>query len=74
MIYTIESDVPLKETKGRPPSVERQIMKALNVGQSFLIEDAARAMHARWTAPKLTPAKYSIRKVVGQGWRVWRVA
>lgn len=72
MTYAIESGIPVQGQVGRPASEERKTMRALQVGQSFLIDDADRAQHARWLGPKLE-GKFSIRKV-GDGWRVWRVA
>jgi hypothetical protein len=58
---------------GRPPSEERSAMRGLDVGESFLIDDERRAMHARQIACKLKPMKFSVIKS-REGWRVWRTA
>jgi hypothetical protein len=71
--YTIEDGVPMTMRKGRPASEERQTMRALQVGQSFLIPDAERAQHARWTATRMPGMKFSVLKS-REGWRVWRTA
>lgn len=70
MSYVIEQDVPLRT--GRKPSKERQTMKILDIGQSFLVPDAGKVSLVRRLAFKLPPKRFSVQKERG-GWRVWRV-
>lgn len=73
MSYVIESNVPLPTKRGRPPCQERAVMVDLEVGQSFLIDDAERAHAARCVVRKLAPKRFTILKQ-RDGWRVWRLA
>lgn len=49
-------------------------MLALEIGQSFLIEEEKKAQLARTLNCRLAPRKFSVRKIGRQGWRVWRLA
>lgn len=74
MSYAIEAAVEMPpEYRGRPPSQERLAMLALEVGESFLITDEARVNLVRTLNRKLAPKCFCVRKIAGQGWRVWRV-
>lgn len=72
--YAIEDNVaPMPRYRGRPPSDELMTMRDLLVGQSFLIADEGRAQHARMISKRVAPGrKFTVRKVPGEGWRVWR--
>jgi uncharacterized protein (DUF2249 family) len=66
----IDHNVPLPSPVRSPIG---QAMRDLEVGQSFLITDPAdyARVRARWS--NHAPAKFAMRKVPHQGWRVWRI-
>lgn len=72
--YAIESGIerPEKLTLGRPITKERELMCAMEVGQSFLLTDHSRYEYVRSIQTRLKPKKFSTRKQP-DGWRVWRL-
>jgi hypothetical protein len=72
--YVLESGIerPERLTQGRPLSQERELMCAMEVGQSFLLTDHGRYEYVRSIQTRLKPKKFSTRKQDG-GWRVWRL-
>lgn len=66
---TIESGIPCPPRGNSPITAA---MRAMAVGESFLIAEAADYQKARGAWASLKPKKFAIRKVPHQGWRVWR--
>jgi hypothetical protein len=50
-----------------------QAMRALEVGESFMVTDEADYIKARARWSDYLPRKFAMRKVPSEGWRVWRV-
>jgi uncharacterized protein (DUF2249 family) len=50
-----------------------QAMRALEVGESFMVTDEADYTKARARWSNHAPAKFAMRKVPHVGWRLWRV-
>lgn len=80
MSYVIENDIPLpKAKKGSggnfvgPQSEWTKALYALEPGQSVLTPFYNEFKSAEQVILRQRPKKFAIRKVDGQGWRVWRI-
>lgn len=73
MNITIEQNIPIPIRNAGKKSPVRRALEALQPGESFLVEEFKAAMLARDAIPDLRPAKFTSRKIIGEGWRFWRV-
>jgi hypothetical protein len=79
--YTIEDDIPLPpcDSRGRggsprkPQTQWTQMLDVLAPGQSMLTGDHREAKAADQFKVRRPEKKFTIRKIAGQGWRVWRL-
>ena len=70
----LEDNIPLSapQSRGARPSVLRQSMHDMKVGQSFVAQIKARGT-IQAAATKLKPQKYTIRQVTVHMVRCWRL-
>jgi hypothetical protein len=59
---------------GAVKSEERLAMEQLNVGDAFMVTNAARLGTTRRARYALAPKMFTVRKVTGKGWQVRRTA
>lgn len=76
--YTIEDGVPLPPSdKGGnwtgPKTEVNRVLETLDLQQSVLIDDYRDFKSAGAFAGRHRAKRFAIRKIAGQGWRVWRV-
>lgn len=76
--YTIEEGIPLPPTrKGGnytgPKTELTRLVDSLEPQQSLLITDYKDYKTADAYAGRHRAKRYAIRKIAGQGWRVWRI-
>ena len=78
--YVIEDNIPLPKATRSPggnfsgPKTDwTRTIWSLEVGQSVLTPLHSDFKTAEQAVRRLYPKKYAIRKVSGQGWRVWRM-
>lgn len=78
--YVIETGIPLPKPRNGtgknfigPQSEWTRTVAALAVGQSVLTPIYSEFKSAEQLIQRMRPNKYAIRKVAGQGWRVWRI-
>ena len=71
----IESGIPIPSSRHTNPAINelRDTFKKMKVGQSVVVDWLKENAQIYHTARDVG-ARVSIRKVDGQGWRVWRVA
>lgn len=72
-MYATEPGIPIPEARRARRTEEAQTMEAMPIGESFPIEPD-RVNAARCAVRGLEPKKFLVRKMAGQGWRVWRTA
>ena len=77
MSYVIEDGIPLPiVTKGGnffgPQSEWTKAIARLEPGQSVLTTEHREYKAADAFIARQRPKRYAIRKIAGQGWRVWR--
>jgi hypothetical protein len=78
--YTIETGIPLPESDSRglggaarkPQTEWTKTLDQLQPGQSTLTPEIKDWKSAQQFKVRRPERKYAIRKVAGQGWRVWR--
>lgn len=78
MSYVIEENVPLPAARQRGNSVGPQtewtrLVNSLLPGQSVLTPLHNEFKAAEQLIMRNRPRKYAIRKIAGEGWRVWRI-
>lgn len=78
MSYVIENDIPLPPTRRGgnfvgPQTDWTKTLAVLLPGQSVLTPLHHELKTAEQFVIRQRPKKFAIRKVHGQGWRVWRV-
>jgi hypothetical protein len=79
-VYVIESGIPIPTSRGINPSPTgprtewTRALSALEVGQSVFTGDRKEYKAAEQFAIRSRPKQFALRKIAGQGWRVWRTA
>lgn len=78
--YVIERGIPLPPTQRGPGGTYKgpklafnKAVAALEVGESVLTPSPTEAKAAGQLFLRMRPQEYAIRKIGGEGWRVWRV-
>lgn len=78
MTFQIETGIPIPPQKGGKPRCYQQkspvaiALDALEVSQSFLMDQHDDYMKSRGLFSKYLDRRYVTRKT-GEGWRIWRV-
>lgn len=78
--YTVEEGVPIPASdkvhlrQGQEKSPLRQTLEGLAPGQSVLLDSHDDYRKAMAVTTHAWERKFATRKVIGQGWRVWRVS
>jgi hypothetical protein len=82
MTYIIESGIPLPRAAGgnhkrasRPRGRTAPLsvaMDAMEVGQSFMVDTFEEHQRLLGRLGQFKPRTFAVRKIVGQGWRIWR--
>jgi hypothetical protein len=77
--YTIETGIPIPTPRGGHGSGRKgpltdwtKLVAALDVGQSVMTPEYREFKAADQWVARQKPKQYAIRKIPGQGWRVWR--
>lgn len=71
--FAIERGIPIPIDRQFQRSDVVAAMRGLEVGQSFVVSthEGYTAVRARWT--DLRPKRFAMRKIGGEGWRLWRL-
>jgi hypothetical protein len=81
--YVIEHGIPIPPTNrghkrrgalGYYTSRLSVVLTEMGVGGSFLVTTEKERAAVSGRLYRLLPRKYVVRKIAGEGWRVWRVA
>lgn len=69
MPLTIDNNVPITETRGRPPSDEHVALWTMRIGESFVSNKRRETLYQ---IARSMGVKVRIMSEGDQGWRVWK--